>query len=149
MSFIPGTWVASIQITKGAGSVVNGFESIAGQINAELQKPSTDDRLFVNVYGNANGRIELNTHLNSKISDKWDTGLYVHGNLRNQKFDKNEDSFLDMPLQQQLNLMNRWQYIINEKGLVSFINIKFLNDEKQTGQIDFDPKTDKFTQLLG
>ena len=145
LSFIPGTWVASIQITKGAGSVVNGFESIAGQINAELQKPSTDDRLFVNVYGNANGRMELNTHLNSKISDKWDTGLYVHGNLRNQKFDKNQDSFLDMPLQQQLNLMNRWQYINNEKGLVSFINIKFLNDEKQTGQIDFDPKTDKFT----
>ena len=145
LSFIPGTWVASIQITKGAGSVVNGFESIAGQINAELQKPSNDDRLFVNVYGNANGRMELNTHLNTKISDKWDTGLYVHGNLRNRKFDKNEDSFLDMPLQQQLNLMNRWQYTNNEKGLVSFINIKFLNDEKQTGQIDFDPKTDKFT----
>ena len=145
LSFIPGTWVSSIQITKGAGSVVNGFESIAGQINAELQKPSTDDRLFVNAYVNGNGRIELNTHLNSKISDKWDTGLYVHGDLRNQKFDKNQDSFLDMPLQQQLNLMNRWQYINNEKGLVSFINIKFLNDEKQTGQIDFDPKTDKFT----
>ena len=145
LSFIPGTWISSIQITKGAGSVVNGFESIAGQINAELQKPSTDDRLFVNVYGNANGRMELNTHLNTKISDKWDTGLYVHGNLRNQKFDKNQDSFLDMPLQEQLNLMNRWQYINNEKGLVSFINIKFLNDEKQTGQIDFDPKTDKFT----
>ena len=145
LSFIPGTWVASIQITKGAGSVINGFESIAGQINAELQKPSNDDRLFVNVYGNANGRMELNTHLNSKISDKWDTGLYVHGNLRNQKFDKNQDSFLDMPLQQQLNLMNRWQYINNEKGLVSFINIKFLNDEKQTGQVDFDPKRDKFT----
>ena len=145
LSFIPGTWVASIQITKGAGSVINGFESIAGQINAELQKPSNDDRLFVNVYGNANGRMELNTHLNTKISDKWDTGLYVHGNLRNQKFDKNEDSFLDMPLQQQLNLMNRWQYTNNEKGLVSFINIKFLNDEKQTGQVDFDPKRDKFT----
>ena len=145
LSFIPGTWVASIQITKGAGSVINGFESIAGQINAELQKPSNDDRLFVNVYVNGNGRIELNTHLNSKISDKWDTGLYVHGDLRNQKFDKNEDSFLDMPLQQQLNLMNRWQYTNNEKGLVSFINIKFLNDEKQTGQVDFDPKRDKFT----
>ena len=44
LSFIPGTWVESIQITKGAGSVTNGFESIAGQINAELQKPSKDDR---------------------------------------------------------------------------------------------------------
>ena len=48
LSFIHGTWVESIQITKGSGSVVNGFESIAGQINAELQKPSRDDKLFVN-----------------------------------------------------------------------------------------------------
>jgi len=145
MSFIPGTWVESIQITKGAGSVINGFESIAGQINTELQKPSRDDLLFVNLYGNANGRLELNTHLNTKVTDKWNTGLYVHGNVRNHKFDKNEDSFLDMPMQKQINLMNRWQYTNNEKGLVSFINLRFLNDEKQTGQVDFDPNRDQLT----
>lgn len=145
LSFIPGTWVQSIQITKGAGSVVNGYESIAGQINAELVKPSTDDKLFVNAYANANGRLELNTHLNTKVSDKWSTGLYVHGNTRDQKFDTNDDSFLDMPLQKQVNLMNRWQYTNAEKGFVSFINFKFLNDEKQTGQVDFNPNTDKLT----
>ena len=145
MSFIPGTWVESIQITKGAGSVINGFESIAGQINTELQKPSRDDLLFVNLYGNANGRLELNTHLNTKVTDKWNTGLYVHGNVRNHKFDKNEDSFLDMPMQKQINLMNRWQYTNNEKGLVGFINFRFLNDEKQTGQVDFDPNRDQLT----
>ena len=51
MSFIPGSWVESIQVTKGAGSVINGFESITGQINAELVKPLTDPKLFVNLYG--------------------------------------------------------------------------------------------------
>ncbi|MCF7559068.1 TonB-dependent receptor [Sabulilitoribacter multivorans] len=145
LSFIPGTWVESIQITKGAGSVVNGYESIAGQINAELVKPSTDDKLFINAYGSMNGRFELNTHFNTKVSDKWDTGLYLHGNLRDEKFDNNDDSFLDMPLQNQVNLMNRWQYIDTEKGFVSFINLKFLNDQKQTGQIDFNPDTDRLT----
>jgi len=63
LSFIPGTWVESIQITKGAGSVVNGFESIAGQINAELVKPATDDALFVNLYAATSERVELNTHV--------------------------------------------------------------------------------------
>jgi len=145
LSFIPGTWVQSIQITKGAGSVVNGFESIAGQINTELVKPTTDDRLFVNAYANATGRLELNTHVNTKVNDKWSTGLYVHGNLRDKKSDNNNDSFLDMPLQKQINVMNRWQYSNMEKGFVSFLNFKFLNDEKQTGQIDFNPKTDKLT----
>lgn len=145
LSFIPGTWVESIQITKGAGSVVNGYESIAGQINAELVKPSTDNKLFVNAYGSVNGRLELNTHVNTKISDKWSTGLYLHGNIREEKFDKNEDSFLDMPLQKQINVMNRWQYIDTKNGFVSFINFKFLNDQKQTGQINFNSDTDKLT----
>lgn len=145
LSFIPGTWVESIQITKGAGSVINGYESIAGQINAELQKPTTDDRLFVNAYAAANGRYELNTHINTEINNKWSTGLYVHGNLRDMKFDNNDDTFLDMPLQKQINVMNRWQYTDTEKGFVSFLNVRYLNDEKQTGQIDFDPDTDKFT----
>jgi len=145
LSFIPGTWVESIQITKGAGSVVNGFESIAGQINAELQKPTLDDKLFVNAYGSVNGRLELNTHLNTKLSDKWSTGLYLHGNLRDQEFDKNDDTFLDMPLQKQINVMNRWQYTDLEKGFVSFLNIRVLNDQKQTGQTNFNPDTDKLT----
>jgi len=34
LTFTPGTWVESIQVTKGTGSVVNGYESISGQINA-------------------------------------------------------------------------------------------------------------------
>ncbi|HLW33504.1 MAG TPA: TonB-dependent receptor [Aequorivita sp.] len=145
LSFIPGTWVESIQITKGAGSVVNGYESIAGQINAELQKPSTDDKLFVNAYGSGDGRLELNTHLNTKVSDKWSTGLYLHGNMRESELDKNDDSFLDMPIMQQINMMNRWQYTDQEKGYVGFFNFRYLNDEKLTGQSFFDPKKDRGT----
>lgn len=143
LSFTPGTWVESIQITKGAGSVVNGYESISGQINAELVKPYTNHRFFANVYGSAGGRLELNTHLNKKISKKWQTGLYVHGDYRGQKFDKNNDGFLDNPLAEQINIMNRWQYVDAEKGWVSFINFRYLDDQKQVGQINFNPDIDK------
>src|SRR5690606_38370165 len=96
LSFIPGTWVESIQITKGAGSVVTGYESIAGQINAELVKPSTDNKLYVNLYGSSSERLELNTHINTKVSDKWHTGLYIHGNTHHGEHDVNHDGFLDM-----------------------------------------------------
>jgi len=145
LSFIPGTWVESIQITKGAGSVVNGFESIAGQINAELRKPINDDKVFVNAYASGNGRLELNTHLNTKVSEKWSTGLYIHGNLRDNKFDKNDDSFLDVPLKKQINVMNRWQFINPEKGVLSFINVRYLKDNNQSGQEGFNPDTDRLT----
>ncbi|MFK7832302.1 MAG: TonB-dependent receptor [Winogradskyella sp.] len=139
LSFIPGTWVESIQITKGTGSVVNGFESIAGQINAELVKPTTDDSFFVNLYGGSNERLELNTHFNTKVSEKWSTGLYVHGSTLQAEHDVNDDGFLDMPKYNQINVMNRWQYTNLEKGVVSFLNVKYLNDEKQAGQVNFNP----------
>ena len=145
LTFTPGTWVESIQITKGAGSVANGFESISGQINAELVKPFSDNKLFINAYSSLNGRLELNTHFNEKISDKWQAGLYVHGNYRGQKFDRNHDNFLDTPLANQINVMNRWQYTDAQNGWVSFINFRFLNDEKQTGELNYNPETDKGT----
>ena len=145
LTFTPGTWVESIQITKGAGSVVNGFESIVGQINTELVKPFTDSPLFVNGYANLNGRFELNTHLNHKLSDKWATGIYVHANKRSMKVDANKDRFLDVPLVEQINLKNRWQYQNAENGWVGFLSLQYLNDDKQLGQVNFNPDTDKFS----
>ena len=145
LSFTPGTWVESIQITKGAGSVVNGYESISGQINTELLKPMNDVPFFLNVYGSTDSRFELNTHFNKKLSDKWTTSLFVHGNTRISKNDMNDDGFLDNPLGKQINITNRWQYSNPESGWVSFLNFRFMNDEKQTGQIDFNPDRDRFT----
>ncbi|HLF52221.1 TonB-dependent receptor plug domain-containing protein [Flavobacterium sp.] len=145
LSFTPGTWVESIQITKGAGSVVNGFESISGQINTELIKPVNDIPFFLNVYGSTDSRFELNTHFNKKISDKWSSSLFVHGNTRVSKNDMNDDGFLDNPLAKQINVLNRWQYTNAEKGWVSFINFRYMNDKKQTGELDFDPDRDKGT----
>jgi outer membrane receptor for ferrienterochelin and colicins len=144
LSFIPGTWVESIQVTKGAGSVTNGFESIAGQINAELVKPLTDKKFFVNAYGSINGRLELNTHFNTKLNEKWSTGLYIHGDKRGEKFDNNRDTFLDLPVGNQINVMNRWQYTNPGKGLISFFNFRFLDDKKQSGQINYDSNIHKF-----
>ena len=145
LTFTPGTWVESIQITKGAGNVVNGYESISGQINVELVKPFSDNKFFFNLYSSLNGRLEMNTHFNQRVSDKWQTGVYVHRNYRGEKFDQNKDQFLDNPLADQINVMNRWQYTDLQKGLVSFINVRFLNDEKQTGELRFNPALDKGT----
>jgi outer membrane receptor for ferrienterochelin and colicins len=143
LTYTPGTWIESIQITKGAGSVTNGFESIAGQINTELQKPFSDAPLFVNLFTSINGRQEANVHVNTKLSDKWSTGFYLHGNQRNLSTDRNIDGFLDLPLAKQVNLFNRWQYTNAEKGWVSFASFRFLDDQKQTGSIDFNPSTDR------
>lgn len=145
LTYTPGTWIQSIQITKGAGSVVNGYESIAGMINTELRKPLNDDKFFLNAYSSLNGRLELNTHFKQKVSEKWNTSFFIHGNLRNAKVDKNEDNFLDIPLAEQINIMNRWQYTDATNGWVSFINFRYLKDDKRTGEVDFDPDIHRLT----
>ncbi|MFT7252492.1 MAG: outer membrane receptor for ferrienterochelin and colicins, partial [Flavobacterium sp.] len=145
LSFVPGTWVESIQITKGAGSVINGYESISGQINYEILKPSNDIPFFLNAYGSSDSRFELNTHFNQKYSDKLSSTLFLHGNNRLNKNDMNDDGFLDSPIGKQINVLNRWQYNDVENGIVSFLNLRYMNDEKQAGQVNFNPDTDKLT----
>lgn len=139
LSYIPGTWVNSIQITKGAGSVINGFESISGQINIEYLKPAEEPFLFVNAYAGVDGRYELNTHINTKLSEHWSTGFFIHGNTRVNKNDMNHDGFLDNPLMNQLNVMNKWQYgICGKDGLNAEITWRYLYEDKTAGQVGFD-----------
>ncbi len=143
LSFTPGTWIESIQITKGTGSVVNGFESIAGQINTEIKKPFSDVPFFFNLFTSANGRQEANLQGNWKINDKWSSGMFVHGNQRTEKIDGNGDDFLDVPLAKQINVLNRWQYINSEKGWVGFGTIRLMQDQKQVGALEFNNENDR------
>ncbi|WP_315050127.1 TonB-dependent receptor domain-containing protein [Capnocytophaga leadbetteri] len=145
LSFVPGTWIESIQITKGAGSVINGYESISGQINYEIEKPINARPFFLNLYTSEDSRYELNAHTKVKLSDKWATSLLAHGNVRQRKSDHNHDGFIDNPIGNQINLLNRWQYSNAEKGWVSFVNLNYMKDERQAGQIDYNPLTDKGT----
>jgi len=78
IQFIPGTWVNSIQVTKGVGSVVNGYESIAGQINVELKKPQESDKLYVNGYVNSSARTETNVIYTTQVGKKWGTTFLIH-----------------------------------------------------------------------
>ena len=143
LSFTPGTWIESLQITKGAGSVINGYESMTGQINAELKKPLTSERMFLNLFRSFEGRNELNFHTKSALSSKLSANVFIHYNERSEEFDKNNDGFLDMPLSEQVNILSRFQYLDLEKGWVSFFNIRFLQDDKIFGQSDFEPKSHK------
>ena len=137
LTYIPGTWIESLQVAKGSGSVVNGYESISGQINAELRKPLTDDKLFLNLFANQMERIEINTHYTANLSQKLDYGLYFHANKKDTSADKNNDGFRDDPTGQQLNILNRFQYTNFEKGLVGFFDFNYVFDERVYGENEY------------
>ncbi|MCB9447708.1 MAG: TonB-dependent receptor [Flavobacteriales bacterium] len=110
LSFVPGPWIESISINKGTGSVLNGFESMTGQINLAYVMPGKGDRYFINLFGNHQGRMEFNGHLQSMRKSKWKAVTLAHASYSGMKVDNNGDGFLDMPTGQQVNLMQRWKY---------------------------------------
>jgi outer membrane receptor for ferrienterochelin and colicin len=142
LNYIPGTWVENILVTKGTGSVVNGYESISGQINLEFLKPQEQKkRFFINVYGNLNGRAEANFHFAKKLNKKWSTLLFTHASSNFMKQDMNKDGFLDMPLTQQYNVFNRWDFH-NQKNFEAQFGIRGLYETRQGGQSNFNYNAD-------
>jgi outer membrane receptor for ferrienterochelin and colicins len=140
MGYIPGSWMESIQLSKGASSVVNGFESTTGQINVELKKPATSEKFFLNLYGNQRGRMEVNADGTVKLSDKLSTMLMAHYSHFNNPKDANGDLFRDLPTQNTFNVLNRWDYMVPEK-FVSRFGIKYLDETRVGGFLDFNPDT--------
>jgi hypothetical protein len=132
-SYVPGSWMESIQVSKGASSVVNGFESISGQINLEMKKPNYTDPLFINLYADHLGRYEANLTSAAQVGKELWTGLFLHGSIDAGTHDYNDDTFLDMPKSKFVNIYNRWFYL-KEGGIQSRTGVRFLYDEKEGGQ---------------
>ncbi len=130
----------SIQVSKGAASVVNGYESITGQINVEYKKPEHSEKLYINLFGNSNLRFEANGNGAVKINNKLSTMLFVHVDDQRYKFDRNHDGFMDVPMLTTYNIFNRWDYI-NPGKWVSKFGIKYLDENRRGGQMDFNKST--------
>ena len=137
LSFIPGSWVESIQITKAPGSVTNGFQSLTGQINAELFKPETIDGFFWNSYLNSIGMVENNFITSSFVGKDWKTALLGHYSYLGRSVDRNQDSFMDAIVINRLTLLNRWRYMSRSDRHIEF-SFRYLTEDKLSGQISGD-----------
>jgi outer membrane receptor for ferrienterochelin and colicins len=143
LNYIPGPWMESIQVSKGTASVVNGYESVTGQINIEYKKPENAEKLYANIYGNSNLRFEANLDGSIKLNDKLSTLLAAHVDQFHNKFDRNDDSFMDLPKLETYNFFNRWDYI-NPGKWVSKFGIQYLNETRNGGQMAFDKNSMSF-----
>lgn len=132
LGYIPGTWMQSIQVSKGCSSVKNGYESITGQINVEFKKPQAPRFLEANAYVNSKGRYEGNFQGNLKVSEKWKTALLLHYEDLNSAHDDNNDGFMDMPKVRQYNVQNRWFY--KDKHLLTQFSVKGMKETRTGGQ---------------
>lgn len=101
LNMYAGTWLEQLQVAKGATTVSQGYQPIAGSINAQLFQPTDAPKFFVNLYGATSGRFESNVHANKRWNNKWSTGIALHASTLQTKWDRNDDGFLDLPLKEQ------------------------------------------------
>jgi outer membrane receptor for ferrienterochelin and colicins len=147
LTYIPGPWISGIMLNKGTGSVANGYESIAGQIDVHLRDPEDMDRFYINLYGNEDSRLEANAAVKSALNEHVKTALLVHASNSSMRNDRNHDGFLDMPLSKQYMALNRWEYN-NDKGLHAEIGIKGLYVNNLGGEMDFHTPEDKGSSAI-
>lgn len=147
LNFIPGRWISGIQLTKGGSTVVNGYESITGQINTELVRFNKNPETSINLFADFQGRTEANLTSTSKISEKWSQSFLLHGNGTFGKFDDNKDRFLDRPTGNQLNATYILDYNdLQNSGLMSHIGVNFLKDNRKAGQTDYNWQLPQISQ---
>jgi len=132
LNYVPGSWMESILISKGASSVSNGFESITGQINVEYKKPDNEENMHLNLFANQYNRFEGDLNANYNLNNELSTMILLHGNIKDKFNDHNGDGFIDSPNNDQVNIMNRWRYFSDD--FRSQIAFRYISENRKGGQ---------------
>ena len=133
LSYVPGQWLESIQIAKGAASVINGVESMTGQINLEHRKPTDEKPLFLNFSFMNDTKADFNIASSLQLNDSWSTVILGHVSGNIVGMDDNGDGFLDDPMALQFNLSNRWLYYA-PNGLQLRFGVRAIRDDRRGGE---------------
>lgn len=136
LSYVPGPWLESIQIAKGSPSVINGLESMTGQINLEHKKPTEEKPLFIQASMMSDTKADFNATSAWRLSPTIYTILLGHVSGNFKTYDMNHDGFRDDPRMLQFNVANRWLYYTPE--LQVRWGVKAVRDRRQGGMDGYD-----------
>ena len=149
LTYVPGSWMNAIQISKGTSSVRNGYESISGQINVDYKKPEPgeSEKLFLNLYGNTMTMTELNFNTRWKVGQNGNMMVLGHVNKNFMQMDDNGDGFMDDPMVTQGNVFLRYNYN-NNRWFEGMWGVKALYENRfggvMGGNPNVEPSPDKF-----
>ncbi len=145
ISSIPGTLVDQIFVAKGANSVLQGFESISGQVNVVLKEPKPDkEKFLLNAYLNSFGEKHLNANFSTTLGKNWKSLTSLHLVQPASKRDRDEDTFLDLPLLTRLAIYQKFTLGDEQSaGWSSKIGLRYLHEKRIGGQTTFDAKSDQ------
>jgi outer membrane receptor for ferrienterochelin and colicins len=150
ISTYPGTLVDNIYVSKGTTSVLQGYESISGQINLESKQPDKAERLYLNGYINSFGEAHFNANFATAVGKKkkWHSLLALHSVQPAGKVDGNKDGFLDLPQLTRYVAYNKWKYGNDRaNGFFTQIGLRIVSERRTGGQMAYDARRDEGSNL--
>lgn len=133
LGYVPGAWMKSISVSKGASSVKNGSQSITGQINVEYLKPEDDPELKINLYTDSRLKSEANVMGNAHLTPHLSTEVLAHFEKDFMHMDEDDDGWQDSPSVEQWHVQNRWKY---QKGrYMMHAGFGYLHENREGGQM--------------
>lgn len=141
---VPGSWIENIYISKGANSVLQGYESISGQINVELREPipgssAEHPDVFLQTYANSFGEAQVNG-IFEQSGEQWGNALFIHTTQPAQRIDRDDDGFLDLPLVTRYSLADR--FVFGDQKAIGWsgsAGIRLLMVDRTGGQKGYQP----------
>ncbi|WP_077196741.1 TonB-dependent receptor plug domain-containing protein [Prevotella ihumii] len=134
LGYVPGSWMKSLQVSKGNSSVKNGYEAMAGQINVEYAKPEDEQGATINLFGSTMGKLEANLDANYHINGNKNLSTNILAHFENNwgHHDGNNDTFQDSPQVRQYNFQNRWLWHTDKYILHAGLGL--LKEDRMSGQ---------------
>lgn len=132
---LPIALVDKIEVVKGASSSLYGSDAIAGVINIKTKSPLTAPRFSMNVSLTSMLETDADFAVRYKIG-KAQALFAVSGETFNQRWDINNDGFIDVPLVNRVNLYNKWTIPRADKKAANFY-IRYLYEDRLGGQLDY------------
>ncbi len=149
LGYVPGSWMKSMQVSKGNSSVKNGYEAMTGQINVEYVKPEDPTGMTVNLYGSTMGKFEANADGNIHINGNKNLSTEILAHYENNwsHHDGNGDGFQDDPRVRQYNLQNRWFW--KKNNYILHAGLSLLKEDRKSGQTDHAAMTNPYRINIG
>jgi outer membrane receptor for ferrienterochelin and colicin len=148
LNSIPGTLINKINISKGANSVLQGYESISGIINIELKDFESSEKFLLNGYVNNTLEKHMNTNYTGKWN-KWSTIFSGHTAQESVRLDENDDGFMDAPLVTRYMGYNKWKYEDNDKEVMFDAAVQYVNEKRTGGQKGFNKEDEGSNTVYG
>ncbi len=138
VSSVPGPFVKNIFVAKGANSVLQGTESISGQINVILKDPKKAPPFYFNAFMNTFWEKQFNIY-SAQQKGKFSNWIGGHLVLPASKHDRNKDNFLDLPMLNRYELLDKWTWGDDKQnGWYNRGGIRWTKEQRIGGEENFD-----------